>query len=189
MSERGEAWQYSVPSISADSGSVLSSSTSSSPSSSAVRAAISSMAPARRAGPPASGRRCRGSRWRSRAASGARPSPSARRRRSRSRRRAGSRRILGIRQDRLQSGQVAVNVVEQRKQRRARYPPERLGCRRTGRLVWRRTRFRGGSEPHGEENCPARQPAPAGTCAKARGAAHLAQNQPARQPRGGPRRP
>ena len=43
MSERGEAWQYSVPSISADSGSVLSSATSSSPSGSAVRAAISSI--------------------------------------------------------------------------------------------------------------------------------------------------
>ena len=43
MSERGEAWQYSVPSIVVDSGSVLSSSTSSSPSSSAVRSAMASI--------------------------------------------------------------------------------------------------------------------------------------------------
>ena len=43
MSDPGEAWQYSVPLISADSGSVLSSFTTSSPSISAVRAAISSI--------------------------------------------------------------------------------------------------------------------------------------------------
>ena len=43
MSDCGEAWQYSVPSISADSGSVLSSFTRSSPSMSAVRSAMSSI--------------------------------------------------------------------------------------------------------------------------------------------------
>src|SRR5215204_1254655 len=64
---------------------------------------------------------------------------------------------------------------------------EGLGSR-TGRLLRRRTRFRGGSEPDGEENGTARKPAAEQTFGTSRGSADLAQDPPAREPGSAPRR-
>ena len=157
MSEPGEAWQYSVPSIVVDSGSVLSSFTSSSPSSSAVlrgdgvdrrRGVVAVHEPAVRVTADPGGVLELLQPLDGLARPGAGGGVVAAEQEA-----VG---VLGIRQDRLQGGQVAVDVVEQRKQRSARYLPERLAGLQTGTLSMRGTRFRGGLGPHGEENCTAR---------------------------------
>ena len=64
--------------------------------------------------------------------------------------------VLGIRQDRLQGGEVPVDVVEERKQQSARYLPERLTHLQTGTIRMEGLDSEGGLRTYGEQDSTAR---------------------------------
>ena len=98
-------------------------------------------------------------------------------------------RVPRIRQHGIESGQVSVDVVQQRKHRSARYPPEVWAATEPEGFVGRGLDSEEARNVDGEEHGTAREPAAAGPCGTPRRPAHLAEDPPTRQPRGAPRRP